>query len=189
MNAPLLLALLLLLGADPSGPVCTSPAATSAAPDEAALRARLAPLFGLIDGPVTPEMWRALPPEALPLLERIASGRGRAGDRARALEGAAALGSDGTLHRRLAADGAAPFPVRAAAIRALGALLPPARLKAELGPLLDADADLRVRAAAASTLARSAPSEGCSAVRARARRESASERAAFAQALRACGED
>lgn len=192
MNAPLVvLALALALGADPGGPVCVSPAATAAAPtvqaDEAALRETLVSLFGVIDGPVTPAMWRALPPEALSLLERIAEGRGRAGERARALEGAAALGSSGAIHRRLASDGSTPFAVRAAAIRGLGVLVPPARLKAELSSLLERDPDLRVRSTAADTLARTSPAEGCASVRAQSGRERADGRPAFQRALAACG--
>jgi len=191
MTGPLLL-LGLLLGADPGGPICAAPAAgavEACTPTrEAALRELLVPLFGLIDGPVTPEMWRALPPEALPMLERIADGRGRAGDRARALEGAASLGSDGAIHRRLASDGAAPFAVRAAAIRGLGLLVPAPQLKAVLAPLLERDPDLRIRSTAAGALASSASPSTCAAVRAQAQREGANGRPAFQRALTACGD-
>ena len=190
MNAPLLL-LALALGADPSGPVCEPPAANAAAQPatarEAALNEMLVSLFGIIDGPVTPAMWRSLPPEALPLLERIAAGQGRSMYRARALEGAAALGSDGALHRRLAGDAATPFPVRAAAIRGLGQLLPGSRLEVELAPLLERDADLRIRAAAADVLARGAPARGCAAIRRQAHGERANEQPAFQRALATCG--
>jgi hypothetical protein len=191
MNAPLLL-LALALGADPGGPICAAPAAGAVEActpaGEAALRELLIPLFGLIDGPVTPEMWRALPPEALPLLERIADGRGRDGARARALEGAASLGSDGAIHRRLANDGAAPFAVRAAAIRGLGLLVPASRLDAELAPLLERDPDLRIRSTAAAARARTATTSRCAAVRAQAQREGAAGRPAFQRALTACGD-
>jgi hypothetical protein len=192
----------LAFGADPSGPVCapasTPTVAASAAPpappappalrDEEAVLARLKPLFGRIDGPVPAEAWRALPPEALPLLERIAAGTGSAVTRARALEGAAALGAGGEVHRRISRDPTAPLMVRTAAIRMLGRIVPPAALKAELGALLEADPDLRIRATAAATLAREAPAEGCAAVRARARRERDDERPAFQRALSDCGD-
>jgi HEAT repeat protein len=178
-------ALLLTLGADPSGPVCAAPAACgSAAP--AALD-RIAPLMGLIDGPVTPAMWSALPPEVLPMLEAMAAGPGRAGQRARALEGAAALGSDGALHRRLAGDRAEPLSVRVAAIHGLGRIVAPSRLKAELAPFLEGDPDLRIRSTAAAALARSAPAAACVTIRARVQRERAEERPAYGPALSACG--
>jgi hypothetical protein len=181
---PVALALSLALGAAPSGPICAAPAGPAA---ESALLERIAPLLGLIDGPVTPAMWRALPPEALPLLERVAGAPGRSAQRARALEGAAALGSDGTLHRRLAADRAEPLAVRVAAIHGLGRIVPSSRLGAELAPLLEGDPDLRIRSTAASALAQSAPGAACAAVRARVGRERVEERSAFRRALAACG--
>lgn len=188
MISPLLPVLLLALGADPTGPVCAAPAAVgAAAASEAALLDRIAPLMGLIDGPVTPAMWSALPPEALPLLERMAASPGRAGHRARALEGAAVLGSDGAIHRRLAADGAEPLAVRAAAIHGLGRIVSPARLKAELAPLLEGDPDLRIRSTAAAALARSTPAAACATIRARVQRERVEERPAYGRALTACG--
>jgi hypothetical protein len=191
MNAPLLLPAL-ALGADLGGPLCTVPAAGAVEActptSEAALRELLVPIFGLIDGPVTSEMWHALPPEALPLLERIADGTGRAGARARALEGAAALGSDGAVHRRLAKDVAAPFAVRAAAIRGLGLLVSASRLNAELAPFLGSDPDLRIRSTAAAALARSALPSSCAAVRTQAQREGATGRPAFQRALTTCGD-
>ena len=192
MIAPLLPVLLVVaLGAEPSGPVCAAPSVCGPATPvaEGELLDRIAPLLGLIDGPVTATMWGALPPEALPLLERMAAGPGRAGQRARALEGAAALGSDGALHRRLAGDRAEPLPVRVAAIHGLGRIVAPARLKAELSPLLEGDPDLRIRSTAAAALARSAPAAACAAIRARIQRERAEARPAFGRALAACGAD
>jgi hypothetical protein len=190
MIAPLLpVALALALGADPSGPVCANPATAGAtAPaSEGALLEQIAPILGLIDGPVPPAMWRSLPREALPLLERMAAGPGRAGHRARALEGATALGSDGALHRRLAGDRAEPLAVRVAAIHGLRRIVPPARLRAELGPLLEGDPELSVRSTAAAALAEAAPTAACATVRARVQRERAELRPAFRRALAACG--
>jgi hypothetical protein len=179
----------LALGAAPAAATCSSAdaAAVCTPIDEAALRELVVPLLGTLDAPVPPEAWRSLPPEALPFLERMAGEPGRRSiDRARALEGAAALGSDGTVHRRLAADPAAPFVVRAAAVRTLRQVVPAARLGAELAPLLERDGDWRIRAAAAETLAKGAAGTGCMAVRAQVRREPASTRPAFSRALRSC---
>jgi hypothetical protein len=173
-------------------PACGPPSAVSgsvcAPTDEGALRERLAPMLANIDRPVPLEAWRRLPPEALSLLERIAEDQGiLPSERARALEGAAALGSDGAVHQRLAEDASAPFAVRYSALRGLGRLLPQARLAGALGPLLAGDADRRVRANAAEVLVEASPAAGCPTVRAQAVREGAAGRPAFQRALTACG--
>ncbi|ABC83878.1 HEAT repeat domain-containing protein [Anaeromyxobacter dehalogenans] len=142
-------------------------------------------LLGTIDRPIPPEAWRALGPEAGPLLEAAAaSGAELPSRRARALEGLAARGGARAeaLHRRLAADAAAPRIVRAGAVRGLGALLPPAGLGEALVPLLS-DRDPRLRRAAAEALAARAPAQGCAAVRAQAAREPGR---ALARAVQAC---
>ncbi|HSN14618.1 MAG TPA: hypothetical protein VLT61_08295 [Anaeromyxobacteraceae bacterium] len=175
-----------------AAPICIQPPAPDDAVcvtgDEAALLSRISPLLGTIDRPVSVEAWRSLPVGALPLLERIAEDPSSLPSaRARALEGAAALGADGAVHERLAADVAAPFAVRHSALRALGRLLPRQRLEAALGRLLSGDPERRIRASAAEVLASASPSTGCGAVRAQAAREGIDGRGAFRRALTACG--
>ena len=69
----------------------------------------------------------------------------------------------------------------------LGTLLPQPERSAALQRLLRQDADRRIRAAAAETLAQAAPADGCAAVRAQAQREVGTDRARFGRALAACG--
>lgn len=173
-------------------PIClppSSPTTSACVPgEEAALQAQVAPLLGTIDRPVSAETWRRLPAGALALLERIAEDPlTLPSSRARALEGAAALGADGGIHARLAADFAAPFAVRRSALRTMGPLLPRERLEATLGTLVAADPDRRIRANAAEVLARASPATACAAIRAQAGREGTEGRAAFGRALAACG--
>jgi hypothetical protein len=175
-----------------AAPICLPPSAPSGSAcvpgDEAALLAQVSPLLGTIDRPVPVETWRLLPAGALALLERIAGDlRSLPSSRARALEGAAALGADGAVHARLASDAAAPFAVRRSALRTMGSLLPLQRLEGTLGTLVAGDADRRIRANAAEVLAQASPSTGCAAVRAQAAREGTDGRTAFRRALAACG--
>lgn len=161
--------------------------AAAAAPSEAAVREMLAPFLGTIDRPVSIEDWRRLPPGALPVLERIAADPSAfATERALALDGAAALGSDGQLHRRLAADAAAPIAVRHAALRSLPSVLQPVEARRVLAGLMDSDPDPGIRGASARAIARAFPSQGCAGVRAQWKREERVGRAALQRALSAC---
>lgn len=158
-----------------------------AAPSEAALREQLAPYLGTIDRPISTEDWRRLPPEALPVLERIAADPSAfATQRALALDGAAALGSDGQLHRRLATDPDAPLVLRHAALRALPSVLAPAEAQRVLEGLMGADADPGLRGASAKVIARAFPARGCAGVRAQWKREDRVGRAALQRALTEC---
>lgn len=155
--------------------------------DDPALRARIEPMLGTIDRPIEPERWRQLPPAARAVLEAIAADPTELPSRrAAAIAGLTALGGDGALHRRLADDSAAPYLVRARALRGLATLLPAADRGAALGRLLRHDTDVRIRAAAAEALAHASPADGCPAVRAQAQREGADARFAFQRALSAC---
>lgn len=150
------------------------------------VRDRVRSHLGAIDRPVSAETWRALGPEAEPvLLEAAASDAELPTRRARALEGLAALGGARAeeLHLRLARARAEPAVVRSSAVRGLGRLLEPARLAREVRPLLQ-DESPRVRLASAEVLARRAPAEACGDVRAQAARERGSAR--WARALGAC---
>lgn len=170
-----------------AGPVSGgSPAAD--APAAADVRARTRALLGAIDRPVSAEAFRRLGPGVEAALAEIARSHDYPAFRGRALEALAALGAGRAeeLHRELASDGAAPRPVRRAAVRGLARLLPPARATTALAPLLERDADPAIRAAAAEALARAAPAEGCGAVRRQAARETGLRAAGFARAVAAC---
>src|SRR5262249_60607148 len=78
-----------------------------------------------------------------------------------------------------------PPIVRASALRGAGNLLPAARLVAAARPIMEGAADLHVRAAAAEVLARRAPREACSPVRAQVAREPSDRALAFPRALAA----
>lgn len=172
--------LALILAAPPAPEVC-APA------DDPALRARIEPLLGTIDRPVEPGQWQRLPPEARAVLEAIAADPNEFPTRrAAAVAGVTALGGDGALQQRLAADPKAPFVVRHRALAGLGELLPAAARGAVLQGFLRDDPDRRVRAAAAEVLAGTSPAEGCAAVRAQAQRETTDARFKFQRALTAC---
>jgi hypothetical protein len=185
------ISLILVLSAA-AGDVCSGPASSPAIcspADDPGLRAAVAPLLGAIDRPVPQGAWQRLPPGALHYLELLAGDpSGLPTRRARALEGAAALGADGSLHRRLAEDGAAPYIVRSAALAHVASLLPSAEGRGLLANVLTRDPDALIRAAAAQALASASPTDGCERVRGQARREGSETRAAFRQALRACGD-
>ncbi len=162
---------------------------TSTAVPHDPLRDRVEALLGAIDRPVDPAEWRALGPDAVPVLEEIAAApRARPSKRARAVEGLAAIGGPRAEAVVLAAlhDKGLPWPVRVAAARGAGGLLDPSRLTAEVRPALDEDPEPRVRAVAAEVLARLAPAQSCPAVRARAAQEPAASRALFRRALQGC---
>jgi HEAT repeat protein len=162
-----------------------APAAARPATDQD-VRDQVISHLGAIDRPVSAETWRALGPAAEPVLLEVAGSASQPPTRrARALEGLAALGGARAeeLHLRLARARAAPPLVRSGAVRGLGRLLAPARLAAEVRPLL-ADGSGRVRQVAGEVLARRAPGEACVDVRAQAAREPV--RAPWARALSAC---
>jgi len=162
-------------------------AAAPAAVRDPALARRIDRLLGPIERAPTDAQWRALGPEAIPELERIAADRHtRASRRARAVEGLASLGGPRAETAVLAAvrDQGAPWPVRAAGARGAGRLLDEARLADALSPTLQADPDARVRGAAAEVLAQRAPANGCPAVRARAARDR--DAAVYRKALQSC---
>ncbi len=183
-----LLALALLAAPDAGAAVCAPPPAGGAEACDPAVREKTLALLGAIDRPIRPETWRALGPEAVPVLEEVAASRALPTRRALALEGLAALGGDRaeTLHRSLAGDRKAPRAVRRAAVRGLGRLVAADRLDAALRPVLERDPDRAVRASAAEVLSRRSPATSCAAIRAQARREGDVGGALFARPLAAC---
>jgi hypothetical protein len=186
--AGLLLAAALLAPGSPrrAGPAPDPPPASG--PEERAARIDVA--LGSIHGSPSPAFWRALGPEAVPELARVARDPGAMPDRrARAATGLSHLGwseAEAAL-RRLAAGDGEPFSVRAAALEGLGRLLPPAELARALRPVLEAAPRPVDRAVAAEVLADRAPDSGCRAVRARVARERERDRGAFGRALSLCG--
>jgi HEAT repeat protein len=174
------LALALALAAAPS----EAPATLSQAEREAAIRGYL----GAIDRPVTDEAWRALGPEAIPTLARVARDPTQLPTRrALALEGLAAIGGEQAeaAHLAVLRGPRAPRLVRLGAIRGAGRLLPADRLLREVSPLLS-DGDAGARATAAEALAAGAPARACAAIRAQAAREGGPTKARFAKALERC---
>ena len=181
--------LLATLLAAPAG-LQTRPAAkepVTRTPQE--VRAQVESYLGSIDTPVRPEQWRALGPEAAPVLEAIAQDPKRLPTRrARALAALAIVGSPraSKLVVAIAQREAEATVVRMSALRAAGELLDPPGLVVAVKPVLEKARDARVRAAAAGVLARRSPKDGCSSVRSQSAREKQETQATFARALEDC---
>jgi hypothetical protein len=157
---------------------------------DAEVAQRVQTYLGALDRPVSAGRWRALGPRAVPTLARIAEdSQALPSQRAKALSGLSALG--GASAQQAVLDVAkredVPFSVRASAIEGAGRLLAAKDLSRELEPILRRAGAAPVRAVAAETLARHAPS-ACGAVRAQATRESPRHRASFGKALERCGQ-
>jgi HEAT repeat protein len=146
-------------------------------------------LLGTIDRPVSPARWRALGPDAVPVLAEIAASESEMPTtRAMAL---AALGSADAVEaertsRALLDAPDAPDAVRQTAVRTLGRVLSPVRLRAALTPVLRADRDRNVRSAAAETLARHAPEGACGEVMDQLSLERAEDHPRFERAVATC---
>jgi HEAT repeat protein len=162
-------------------------AAGAAAPGDD-VRAEVRALLGVIERPVSPESFRRFGAEGEAALEEIARSPDLPPRRARALEVLAGLRAPRAeeVHREIAATPGAPRTVRRAAVLGLGRLVAREQAVAALRPFLEADADPRVRAAAAEALARAAPLAACRTVRRQVTRETASARVHFRRALAAC---
>jgi hypothetical protein len=185
MPAALLLAAVLLAPAP-------RPVATPAAippPATAAERAeRLETALGTIHGRASPAAWRALGPEALDDLERIARDPSAfPSRRAKAIEGISWIGGARAmaLLRELASQAGLPFAVRTDAIRGAGRLLPASEVMALLRPVLQETGRAVDRAVAAEVLAGRAPA-ACAEIRTGLARERAADRAVFDRALGRC---
>jgi HEAT repeat protein len=153
------------------------------------VRAQVETYLDSIDTPVRPEQWRALGPDAAPVLEAIAQDPKKLPTRrARALAALAVVGSPraSKLIVTIAQSESEKSVVRMSALRAAGDLLDPAGLVVAVKPVLEGAKDTRVRAAAAGVLARRSPKEGCASVRTQSAREKGEARANFARAVEAC---
>ena len=156
---------------------------------DAEVRAHVEALLGAIDRPVPPGRWKALGPAAATVLADVAA----SGDRmpsARSMALGALASVDPAraepLARALADAEGAPLTVRETAVRVLGRMLPPARLRSALAPVLRAAPDAGLRAVAAETLARHAPGVACAEVVDQVSLEPAGNRGAFERAVARC---
>jgi hypothetical protein len=163
-----------------------TPAPAPVAADD--LRARVHSYLGAIDRPVRAEDWRALGPDAVPVLEEVVASDDLPTRRAAAVAGLAAIGGDRARAAVLAKARAErePFVVRKAALQGAGRLLEGDALVAALGPALEKARSPAVREAAADVHARRGGAAGCAAVRAQAGAERGAPRAALQRALRRC---
>ncbi len=165
-----------------------APPATTTPPASAEVRERVEELLGAIDTPISAERWKALGPDAVPVLAEIASsGDRRPSVRSGALSALAGAdrGQAESVARALVDSPDAPLPVRRTAVRTLGHVLGPARLRAALAPVLRA-APVALRSVAAETLARHAGQEACAEVMDQISLEAAAELPRFQQAAALC---
>jgi hypothetical protein len=142
--------------------------------------------LGSIDTPIADARWKALGPEAGPLLASIATDDVLPSRRAKALHALSIVDAAraAPLATADASNANEPLVVRSAAVRAVARTLPPSEAVAVLRPVLSAPgAPLQRRAAEA--LASVGP-EGCAALAAHAAPLGAEARAPFAKALAGC---
>jgi HEAT repeat protein len=187
--APVASAVLATLFAAPAGLQNRPPAGTTVTARPEPVKAQVESYLDSIDTPVRPEQWRALGPDAAPVLEAIAQDPKKLPTRrARAVSALAVVGSPraSKLIVSIAQRESEKSVVRMSALRAAGDLLDPAGLLVAVKPVLEGARDNRVRAAAASVLARRSPKEGCASVRTQSAREKSEARGTFARALEEC---
>jgi hypothetical protein len=164
------------------------PPATPAPAGSAEARAQVEELLGAIDTPVAAGRWKALGPDAVPVLVEIASsGERRPSVRAGALSALSVADSAQaeSVARALVDAPDAPLPIRRAAVRTLGHVLGPAQLRAALAPVLRA-APVALRSVAAETLALHAGREACAEVMDQISLEPAAELPRFERAAALC---
>jgi hypothetical protein len=188
MSAAALVLSAVLLGPGASRPV--SPAAEPPPATSAAERAeRIEVALGMIHGGPSPAAWRALGPEAVPSLERLARDPAELPSRrARALDGLSHLGGEraAAVLRELSGADRLPYSVRAAALRGAGRVLPGPELERALEPVLRGASRAADRAVAAEVLAERVPDAGCRALRSRLPLEAERDRGTFERARARC---
>jgi hypothetical protein len=156
---------------------------------DAELRERVEAYLGAIDRPISAARWKALGPQAAPLLEAVIADEAQfPSRRARAIDGLVAAAPDRASQfvGAIARDERQPVVVRVAAMHGAGRVLPPSRAISELRPVLRNAKSAGVRAEAADVLARR--QGGCAEVRGQVARETSEHRAAFTRAMKRCGE-
>jgi hypothetical protein len=154
---------------------------------DAELRERVEGYLGAIDRPIGAARWKALGPQAAPLLEAVIADQAQfPSRRAKAVDGLVAAAPDraAALVGKLARDERQPSVVRVAAMHGAGQVLPSAKAVSELRPVLRTAKSRGVRAQAAEVLART--QGGCAEVRGQVEREQAQNRDAFARAMKQC---
>jgi hypothetical protein len=153
------------------------------------VKAQVESYLNSVDTPISPEQWRALGPEAAPVLEAIAQDPKKlATRRARALSALTIVGSPraSRLVVTIAQREGEASVVRMSAVKAAGDLLQPAELVTAVKPVLEKARDARVRAAAAGVLAKRNPKEACGSVKSQSAKEKAEIQPTFARALADC---
>ena len=157
---------------------------------DAEVRVHAEALLGAIDRPIPADAWRALGPAAIPVLEEIAaSGDQMPTTRSAAVDALAAADPSRAepVARALVDDEAAPPSLRSTAVRALGRVIAPDRLRSALAPVMRASRDRALRAAAAETLALRAGRDSCPEVMDQVDLEPPAGRPAFHRAAALCG--
>jgi len=160
-----------------------------AAPSDAEVRAHVEALLGAIDTPIPPARWRALGPAAAPALAALAASEDQMpSTRSKALAalGAVDAGEAERISRVLVDAPDAPLTVRQTAVRTLGHVLSPARLRAALAPVLRAALPVGLRAVAAEALARHAGQDACAEVMDQVSLEPAADHPRFERAAALC---
>ncbi len=162
---------------------------SSASMTDAEVRGRVEELLGTIDRPVPAGRWRSLGPGAVTVLAEVAASGDQMPSRRSVALGALASVDPARaepLARALVDSDGAPLTVRETAVRVLGRILSPERLRAALAPVLRAAPDTALRAVSAETLASHAPGMACGEVMDQASLEPAGSRAAFDRAVARC---
>jgi HEAT repeat protein len=164
----------------------TVPALAAAAESEDSLRQTVDAYLGSIDTPIPDARWKALGPEAGPLLASIVTGDGLPTRRAGALHGLsiadpARAAPLATTYARSVEE---PLVIRSAAVRAVARTLPSSEAVSVLKPLLASpSASLQKRTAEALV---GLGTSGCRTLQAHAAPLSGDARAPFSQALARC---
>ncbi|HTO97446.1 MAG TPA: hypothetical protein VMK66_10425 [Myxococcales bacterium] len=183
----LLLAALIAAPRPPKGAEPQAPAPAQQLSDEE-LRERVETYLGTIDRPVSQERWKALGPQAAPILEAvIGSSSELPTRRAMAVDGLTAVSPDRAAQMvgNLARDEKQPTVVRVAAMHGAMRVYPSARVISELRPVLRSAKSPGLRAEAADLISRK--QGGCAEVREQLGREKAEHKPAFDRAMKRCG--
>jgi hypothetical protein len=185
----LLLAALIAAPKAPRGTPKSQPPVGQEQLSDAELRERIDTYLSTIDRPISAERWKALGPQAAPLLQAIVADEGAfPSRRARALDGLVMAAPDAASQvvGPVARDERQPMALRVAAMHGAARVLPPSQAVAALRPVLRGSQNMAVRAEAADVMARK--QGGCAEVRSQVQREAADSRPAFERALKRCGE-
>jgi HEAT repeat protein len=167
--------------------------AAEAAPDSALsdeeVESRVKTFLGAIDTPIPAAHWKALGARGAALLSPLAKDPAQFPTRrAKAVDGLSAIAPQDAepLFAALAAGETEPLVVRLSALRGLGQVVPAKRLQVVLHPLLTGAKAYAIRAGAAEVL--SAKGQGCAAVEAQLKRETAELRGAYHRAAKSCAD-